>query len=524
MILGYYIDNQGIYDNEGGHRLNVSGTEAFDVLLRKDIKENKLFYDLDCCVASLIKMALNKAQAEELYEKERVWVNGYKITYFPDRFFAIDKGRAFVNFGNMTRYKSDVHYNPDDTLEDKLAKAKEAGDMAKEAGEVLGQLGLSRQKITSPVSGIVEKYVNSLHLPTIDDVPEEAAEIAYMTVKGNWLESYVCGSWDEVWDYDVNGSYGSFLQSLLDLRRGEWVKSDSIPANAYYGFADGLLTSRYPFNPFLMIGDNDVNPTPIGTRPEQLTLQHLRLMEKFPQLGEFRIDRGWWWIPKDTVSKYEPLKGIVNHLWNIRSKSEGLKKAIIRSCLAGIWGRFGQELKGEFGDLFNPVYSSIVCNGNDIKVADMCLSQGVIPLQVAVDGVIVDRPLDIEDSRELGQWRLSHKGKCIIVSSGVVAMEGKEGAEEFALTYDWLHDRLGEHPEKSEYQMEKWSPITLGKALEQGCFEKIGQLEKITRTVYIGKDPKRLWKEYPRNGGELLKGQYKSEPIDAIMAGASVGA
>ena len=216
-MTAYYIDNTGIYANDGrvlNKPVELNATHIiYDWLLADNPRENKLLYDLDACVASLINMTMSEEQAGELYYNERVWVGGYKITYFPTRFFSIDGKGKFVNFGNMIRYKSDVHYSPDDTVVDKISKAKEAEAIAVSTSNILRELNLDSQRIISPVAALVDKYIWSLRPPTVDDIPEEAGELAYKTIKGNWLEAYQLGSWGEngdepVYDYDINVAYG----------------------------------------------------------------------------------------------------------------------------------------------------------------------------------------------------------------------------------------------------------------------------------------------------------------------------
>lgn len=516
-MTSYFIDNTGIYASDGRTLLHPKGSQVFDWLLADNPKENKLFYDLDPSVASLIKMTLNEQQAEDLYKKEKVVVDGYKITYFPTRFFAIDGANSFINFGNMIRYKSDVHYSPDDTIDDKIAKAKEAESIAISTRQILKELGLDPQRIISPVGALIDKYVWSLRPPTVDDIPMEVGELAYKTIKGNWLEAYQLGYWQEAFDYDINLAYGSVLSTLLDIRRGVWVEDTAIPNNAIYGFADGILDINKPFHPFLMKQGDEYTYTPMGNRPDQLTKQQIDLLHQH-QLGTFDIKQGWWWIPSETKPKYTPLKGIITHLHKIRSESDGLKRAILRQMIAGIWGRMVEVRKDKFGKLFNPVWGSIVENNIKCQVCDTCLSAKIIPLLVAVDGVITEKPLPIQDTSTMGGWRLSHKGKCIIASSGVVGFEGKEGAEEFALRFEWLYQQLQEYPKQTEYTMAKYSPMTLAKAIQNNTFDKLGELQQSNRTIIIGKDYKRLWKDYPKDGADLLANHYQSTPIDSVMA------
>lgn len=525
-MTAYYIDNTGLYADNGRYCPASNGTNILQWMLNDNPRESKLLYDLDPCATSLIKMVCNREQAQELFENERVIVGDYKITYFPAKFLGIDRvrgGRAFCNYGNMVKYKSDVHYSPNDTAEDKINKAKEAQAITNSVSGIFDSLNIERKYITSLGKAVREKYLKPLNIPTADDIPDEAGEIAFETIKSNWLEVYQLGSWGidgdaPVYDYDINVAYGSRLAKLLDTRRGTWIQSVDIPDKAYYGFARGLLDISTNFHPFI-VRVGDYSYTPAGARPDSLTLQQIRLLRKYNQ-GTFEIRNGWWWIPSETKPPFEILKGVITHLASIRSQSEGLKKVILRQMIARIWGLMTEDKGEEYGEYFNPVWASIV--ENDIKdiVWETCLINNITPIQVAVDGIITDKPLPIEDSKEMGKWRLSHKGKCIISASNMVAFEGKDGAEEFALHFDWLYNEIKNNPDAREYKMDKYSPITFAKAMQNNgkLFNQLGELDGKKRVVTIGRDYKRMWQTAPTCGGDLLKNKYQSRPIDIVMA------
>jgi len=519
-MIGYHITNKGIATSEGDF---IKEPPYLDFMVDRYPGELKIFYDMDASVSSLVRLTLNRNEAERLHKNEKVSIPPYRMTYFPSRFFSIDKGfgggHPYANFANMRRYRSDVHYSPDETVDDWIAKAKEAEEVGEQVSEILKGLGVNKDRIISPVAAVVDEYVKSLRLPTVDDIPEEAGELAYGCIKGNHLEAWKLGYWEKAFDQDLNGAYGSELAKLPDLKRGDWVKDTEPPGDAVFGFCEGEINTMAPFHPFLMKAGEDFAYTPTGRWPDCFTLTDLKLMYDF-DLGKVDIKRGQWWIPKGT--QYTPLKGLVEHLWKKRMASEGLEKDIIRQVLAGIWGRFSQVTGGAFGEAFNPVYAAVVENNTRDRVARTCLDAGVYPLHIAVDGAITNRILPgVSDTRELGGWRLSHEGRCIIASAGVVAFEGKQGAEEFSLSFDRLYNAIKADPEASEYTMSKWSPVTMGRGMGDN-FDKLGELEQITRSIYIGKDYKRMWKESPKCGGDLLARTYDSVPVDAHLIGVDV--
>jgi hypothetical protein len=523
-MIGYHITTSGIYCSNGTVRKEAPYLEW---LLEDHPEEPKIFYDMDSSVASLMKLIdLSRDEGEKLATKKKVTLTPYKITYYPRIFFAIDKGfgigHLFVNYMNAGQY-IDTHFQKNESPDEALQKAKTAKETGDRVMKAFDNIGINMSRAFSPVNAFLKQY--DLHIPTVDNIPEEAqeaAEYAYDTVKGNWLEAWQRGYWPEAYDYDISGAYASEMAKLLHIGRGRWVKSLEPPAEAVYGFGRGWLTTAAEFHPFLFRDKDNRNIgeltlTPIGSREDTLTLEKIRFLREYG-LGKWVSAGGWWWIPLG--QQFEFLKGPINHLWSKRNEAESMERSILKRVMAGIWGKM-LEVKGpadqrEFGEYFNPIYGSIVENNIQIKDAKVCLENKIIPLQLAVDGIITDKKLKLDEGPGLGQWRLSHKGKCIIVSCGVVGFEGKDGAEEFSLKYEWLEAAIKKNPRKKEYAMTKYSPLTLTKALNSE-WTKLGEIEEVTRRIYIKEDSKRMWMDTPKNGGDLLKRKFTSAPWECSM-------
>jgi len=517
-MLGLHITNDCIATSQGKVK-----TEApwLDWLINKiqigkskgvDTYNTAIAYHLDTATASLLRLIeATEAECKKLLDTKKLRLSPYRLEYYPGKLLMIDrgygKGHPYAIIYHAGQY-TDTHFSPDD---DPVEKAKQAEATGNKVIEAFRTLGLNTNKLTSPVAAMKSR-LNELDLPSIDDIPTEAGQFAYECVKGNWLEAFSCGYWNNAYDYDINGAYGSELVKLPDLRNGKWLQSNYYPLDAQYGFAQGQLTVYTPFHPFLLEGKN-INYTPIGTWHTTLTLQEAMFLAKYG-LGKFEIENGWWWIPKG--KQVYPFKELVEWLFNQRSNG-GLVKNIGRRCIAGIWGKSIEFRNKDFGPLFNPIYGAVVETNNRLKVAGACLDNRVVPLHMAVDGVIANKPLRLEFGTGMGQWRLSHQGRCIIVSSGVVGFEGKQGAEEFSLRFGWLDEQMRAKPGVTQLKMEKWAPVTLAKALHSGKFDKLGELEKLVRTIYLVPDYKRLWQRKPSNAGEILSGQYSSEPLEASM-------
>lgn len=516
-MIAYYITDKLITNSED----KVCDKPPFlGFLLDDHPSDIKVFYDLDADVAALLRLiGITENQGRRLAENERITLPPYRLTYYPGRFFSIDVGynpeHPYANFSDMGQY-TNTKYEANTTPELAIRKAKEAAEIARKVQDALTYLGLPTKKLTSPISAF-SNQIETLNLPTVDDVPEEVGELAYSALKGNWLEAFTCGYFEKAYDWDINAAYPAELAKLLDIRRGKWIKHKEPIEQAIYGFASGYLTTRARFHPFLYRKEGEMTYTPTGRQPTVLSLAEIDFMRKY-KLGEFEPATGWWWIP--TGPEYHPFEGVIRWLFGKRQEirgSRGITREVIHRISSGLWGKMS-EIRGEdFGPNFNPVYAAIVETNTRVKVCRTCLDLGIEPLHIAVDGIITDKELPMTSSQELGEWRLSHTGRCIIGGAGIVAFEGKGSPAEFSLKFDWLYSQIKEHPEANSYTMQKYSPVTLAEALNTD-FGLLGKIVRTSRTVYIGQDGKRLWNGEANSGGELLQGKHiTSEPLEYSM-------
>jgi hypothetical protein len=177
----------------------------------------------------------------------------------------------------------------------------------------------------------------------------------------------------------------------------------------------------------------------------------------------------------------------------------------------------------EFGDLFNPVWGAQVEPNIRLQTAEFALKAGVEHnIHIAVDETILDKPVELQGNGGMGEWRLKSEAPCLVMGTGAVAIKGREKSTDFAISYDWLMERIKEHPEAAEYTIEAVSPITLGVAMNEGLFGKLGQLRRVTKTLPVGSESKRCYPERPRCGGDLLEHHYGSEPWDISLVGKLV--
>lgn len=522
-MIGYYINNNYIADSEGNVASGLKSLQVLDYMI-KDSLEPAIMYDLDACVASLLaQIGLTLNEAECLLKNNRVQIAGYTLKYYHSKLFCIDygigHGKKFRNFFNAKQFG--CCRLDDYDKQQGVEMAKRAAKIAEDTIEGLKVLDLPYYKLTSPVSLYLKSSKGkALNFPTIDDLPElEIGELAYESLRGNWLEAYKAGYWDNAYDYDINGAYAAEIASLPDLRLGDWINSTDIPEFARLGFAKGLLNITSDFHPFVIKTQNGENLLPVGEDIEQtLALNKIKLLQQYPEVGTFEIQNGWWWIPNKPLQY--PFKKEMQRLYDLRQQYYNTKAGtMLHRIMAGLWGKLLEFHNNKLGENFNPVYGATVESNVACKVFSSCKTNGVVPLHVAVDGIVTDKPLKLNISNKLGDWRLSHKGKCIIINAGTVGFEGKNGKEEFSITYEWLYNAFNANPHLSEYTMQKNTFVSLRKAVKQNRLADIGKIEKLNRTVYANEGNRRLWDDSFSCGTDVLTKQISSValPYNSIV-------
>lgn len=517
--IGYHITN-GIIANSDGEVCTKPPYLSF--LLAQKPESIKVFYHMNYNVANLLRMInITEAEGKRLQDNNRLRITPYTLKQFPGKFFSIKEGYyyncPFANFGDMNQYKP-AKLEEDETIESCMTKAEEARDTGQEVYKILLSLGLHPTTLTSPIKAYEKEILSRINLPTVDDMPEEAGHYAYNCCHGNWLESFQLGHWKQAWDYDINSAYPAELAQLPDLRHGTWHYGNTYPSlkKGILGYCKGIVTITKPFSPIIYSGD--MNYTVTGSWEACLTQKTIEFIYKWG-LGKFELIDGWWWIPEGNQGR--PLGSIIEQLYWEKRQSNGyeLGKEVIKRIMSGIWGKFLAVQGRGFGERFNPVYGAETEANVRLKVADFALQHEVMPICIAVDGLVTDRPImsniTAEQETRLGYWRqtANSPAPCLVTGTGTVAIQGEKKTADFSLDYNWLIEQIRQEPYASEYSMEKLSPVTLAVALNTS-WDKLGQLRKVTKTISIGRDPKRCYRVAPKNGQELLSNYYQSEPWD----------
>lgn len=514
-IIGYHCWNGVIADSDGDYKTEPP---YLDFLLNKK-DAIRIFYYLAQDISALCKATnMNEIEVRNLFEssQKKIYMPPYKMRYVKDRFLNLQKGfynnAPYAYFYDAHQYK-DVQAEDDNTPEKCVGKAKVAQQIGQEIYQAFNELGIHSERLISPVRVYEDNVLNQMDLPNEDAIPENAGLFAYQGCLGNWLEAFQIGHWDMVWDYDLNSAYPSFIAQQMDLRKGKWVESIDYVEGARYAECYGDIKVNSSFSPIMFrAGERNSLPLNYTATGNRKTYFSKRIIDYIKLYGvdEYKIDKGYWWIPNDDCGY--PLKETINKLYLEKEKSSGIKKEIVKRIMSGIYGKM-LEMR-ESNDLINPVWAEDIETGTRIEVAEFAMRNKLDVIHVAVDGVVSATPATLGEEG-FGKWRLANVSKCICTGTGNVALNNN-GHGDFSLTYDKVKELIENNPDAKEYKLSKMNPVTIAEALN-GKWDKLGTLQEINKYIGIGQDEKRCYKVRPKNGGELLKGQFRSEPWDISL-------
>jgi len=164
-------------------------------LLEPYEKSIRVAWDLDATVAPLLKL-LGKERCGRLHRTHKCRLSSTEsIFYVPGKVFSVD-GVIMVD-GKYYKAKSSLYdlqqYYPELDEPENLVEVQQLGEKLMYE---LKKMGLVPGKLTSPVAIYEECVMRRLDLPTVVDMPKEAAEFAYRCSGKLWIEAHQIGYWE----------------------------------------------------------------------------------------------------------------------------------------------------------------------------------------------------------------------------------------------------------------------------------------------------------------------------------------
>jgi len=270
----------------------------FGALLEPYEKSIRICWELDATVAPLLKL-LGKERCGRLHRTHKCRISSTEsIFYVPGKVFSVD-GVIMVD-GKYYKAKSSLYdlqqYYPELDEPEDLIEVQQLGEKLMYE---LKKMGLVPSKLTSPVAIYEECVMRRLDLPTVVDMPKEAAEFAYRCSGKLHIEAFQVGYFEQAFDYDITSAFPSVARDLADIRHCDWIQSSEYQPDAIYGYVKCEVTiyDWVMVSPILKEDEDGRLISPTGTWETYLTKGELDFIDKW-QIGEYKILEGWWAVVK----------------------------------------------------------------------------------------------------------------------------------------------------------------------------------------------------------------------------------
>ena len=520
-VVGFYISKNYYLCSEPTYNKDIQTGKQLLHWLASFGQTLNVLWDLEYSASCILsKFHLSIEQLSELMETTKLEIDDCLFTYIPSKFMSVKAGRnwgsPFAMYSNGSQYFTAFLEEVDrDTAYKYACEAKQIG---MEVRDSLAVLKVNARNLISPINQFAKAYFQRMHFPLVDElnaIDPQIGEYSFNALEAGLFECRQKGHFNEVYDFDINGAYGSSLSALPNINKGEWKYVKEYKPDAPIGFYKTKVTITDSFSP-IGFRAKDFNSTPIGTWDKYLSQQQIQCIDKW-KLGSVNVEDGYVWTPIEWQNIYAPL---IRRLFEIKESSTGIQKDVMKRVLSGIWGIMGQIIKGKFGEYFQPVIHALVEINTRLKVFELCKQNNIEPISIALDGVVTDRPLEnINIGTDMGQWKLSHQGKCIAINSDLVLIEGKDSKQVFTATYEWAKNEIENNPDASRYTMTRNSCVTVGKVVQNPkLLDRLGEIVPTNRSIDLNVEFKRIYPEHPKTGKELLSGKiYNSMPVDVGM-------
>lgn len=469
----------------------------------------KVFWDLDTSLAPILRR-LGISACRQIAGDTHTYKN---LFYIPSKLFRIDKDGHLSFFYHLSQYYPDDP-EPDDP--DIVC------GLAQNVIDAFKAMGLNPKKLTSPVAIYESEVLSHMHIPTIMNIPGEHEEIVEYAEQcigfpdhlHFWIQAYQIGHWlaGDVFEYDIRSSYPYIAMQLRSLQYAKFAKSPYMQHEADWGFMKGIVTIDDNVKVSPIFDDNGQQRT--GTFPAFITLQDYKFIKDWG-IGDFKHDMGYY---LKFTAPVRPMEIALKRLFNQRgfgTMTDILSKRISTAC------GFGKFLEkhddGTVGNFYNPPYACMVISMANLRVADFIYKNKLQDdlIHVGVDSVLSTKQAKVGDQNRIsmGDWRFSGIGPVLVLSSGRVYHGDKKPQ---GLNYDQIVELIKAHPRETYYTANLYRRQTLEESVQLHDLDGLGKMKMTSSSFDLGllrSNTERIYNNFPRNGHELLNGQYQSLPM-----------
>lgn len=379
-----------------------------------------------------------------------------------------------------------------------------------------------------------EYFLKMCKIPTVNSFISPAnkkiLEYSYKSFYGGRFELLKRGYFPKVYCYDIKSAYPTQMKELIDFdfAYGRWNFVKDISPDAYEGwYRATVITNELNFAP-LVYKANHLNIYPNGKFNQYLLKSEIDFIRENFDNTTIKIVDGVEFFAKEFVY---PFKEEIEKLykWKDTEKDEDIKQ-VVKIILNSIYGKtiqISENATNDIGNLFNPMYASIITSKTRMKLLELALQKPESVVMFSTDGLHTTEPLHIPKSPKLGDFAKDFTGEGVYLMSDVYNLwtdkqvKNKIRGFNAGSTKDkdsetkYLKDILaGMKTDTYEYISSR--PIHLGEALIHNIKhtpEDINIWQDVERKININGDMKRVWDKDFKNGKECLKISIDSLPI-----------
>ena len=286
------------------------------------------------------------------------------------------------------------------------------------------------------------------------------------------------------------------------------IDSD-VPKENYEFFNDFIqyLQKSYPLKhdvTIKFVGERvgDMTTGQRNTKDELLILQKLKNCN-------FDIIKGWEFYP---TKMFYPFRKYIDNLYKLKSiEKDPVHKYMYKTILNSSYGVMAETSGGKMGMLFNSIYASLITARCRCKIFNASTKDTA---SIATDCIISKKPLNLQISNNLGDWKLEANGENgIIIMNGVYNIADKIGQRGFPELFESLKENVKHTVIEKIYN----TPWSMGEALLRKDPERINIFRKITKKCDINGEPKRIWLKNFKDIDEMLHTNMESIPYTVGM-------
>ena len=371
-------------------------------------------------------------------------------------------------------------------------------------------------------------------IPNFDQVPKPIIQIAYNCYYGGKFEIQKKGFFKNLWLYDINSQYPSFIINLPNLNLGVWKKVNNIPLSECLGYF--LVNLDIPDYIYLSticykLKSNQILTVIGQIKNKWLTWYDLDLMRDFITKIHFGTvfipTKNYNEIPKEKIRYYYPFRERILHHHKKKTRykdNNEIMYSIHKLTMNSLYGSFIERHKdnNSVGLLFNPIYASqITAFGRWSVIKEIDMKDWNIINAIHTDSIIVNTDISnkLKIDNELGNWSLEKKGKGIILNTGMYQIGYKNAVRGIPKKFikNWLRFCL-KYKEFESYTFELDHMRKLSEGLVRDkSLVNVNTMVKDIKTVNCNSDKKRHWKDSFENFDDLLSRNIDSLPYYANM-------